>query len=269
MNARERREHIEQLLSTHGEVSVEQLAVWLRVTPSTVRRDLTRLSAAGGITRTYGGAVAASQSHAEPSLRQRAALAQAEKEAIGSWAAAQIRDGETVILDAGTTTGRVAHHLRQRSGLTVITSGLTSMLELATTDAVEVVVLGGTIRHISQGLVGPLTDLALARLTADRVFLGADGLVADRGICEASIVQTRTKEQMAVRGQRVYVLADSSKIGRAPFSAWAPMERPYTLVTDDGATEEQLAPFRSHPDVDVVVVPASREVGAPATAVPA
>jgi DeoR/GlpR family transcriptional regulator of sugar metabolism len=162
------------------------------------------------------------------------------------------------MLDAGTTAGQVAHHLRRRTGITVITNGLTAILELATADAIEVVVLGGSLRHISQGLVGPLADLTVSRLTADRVFLGADGIVADRGICEASIVQTRTKENMAARGRHVYVLADSSKIGRAPFDAWAPLEFPFTLVTDDGVSDARLAPFREIPNINIVVVPVTR-----------
>lgn len=257
MNNSERQRQIERLLSTHGEVSVDQLADWLDVTASTIRRDLARLTSAGVITRTYGGAALVSAHHAEPSLRQRASVFRAEKDAIGLWAAGQIQDDETVMLDAGTTAGHVAHHLRRRDGVRVITNGLTSLLELAAADSVEVLVLGGSLRHISQGLVGPLAELTLSRLTADRVFLGADGIVADRGICEASIVQTRTKEQMAARGRHVYVLADSSKIGRAPFDAWAPLECPYTLVTDDGVSADQLAPFREIAHAEVVVVPVS------------
>lgn len=260
MNNAERQRQIERLLSTHGEVSVEQLADWLDVTASTIRRDLARLTSAGVITRTYGGATLVSAHHAEPSLRQRASVFRAEKDAIGSWAAGQIRDGETVMLDAGTTAGHVAHHVRRREDITVITNGLTSILELAAADNIEVLVLGGSLRHISQGLVGPLADLTVSRLSADRVFLGADGIVADRGICEASIVQTRTKENMAARGRHVYVLADSSKIGRSPFDAWAPLERPYTLVTDDGVSDDQLAPFREIPGVDIVVVPVTRGI---------
>lgn len=255
MNNAERQRHIERLLATHGEVSVEHLAESLDVTASTIRRDLARLAAVGVITRTYGGAALMPAHQGEPTLRQRAAIRRAEKDDIGRWAAEQVRDGETIMLDAGTTAGHVARHLRHRAGITVVTNGLTAILELAAADNIEVLVLGGSLRHISQGLVGPLTDLAVSRLTADRVFLGADGIVADRGICEASMVQTRTKENMAARGRHVYVLADSSKIGRAPFDAWAPLEGPYTLVTDDGVSDDQLAPFRELARVEVVVLP--------------
>jgi len=129
------------------------------------------------------------------------------------------------------------------------------VLELASADDIDLVVLGGKLRHVSQGLVGPLTDLSLSRLTAHRVFLGADGLRADLGICEADLVQTRNKELMAERGRHVYVLADSTKLGADPFDAWARLPGPYTLVTDDLARDEDLAPFRQQENVTVVLAP--------------
>jgi DeoR/GlpR family transcriptional regulator of sugar metabolism len=259
MRAKDRREFLLRLIAD-SEVSVETLANRLHVTPSTIRRDLARLTSEGKVTRTYGGAVISADRSREPTLQQRAALCRAEKNAIGRWSASQVAEGETVILDAGTTTGRVAHHLRDRLGLTVVTNGVTTLLELLGADDVEVVALGGTLRHISQGFVGPLTEMMLDRLSADRLFLGADGLVADRGICEFSTVQTRLKELMATRAREIYVVADHTKLGHAPFNAWAPLERPWTLVTDDGATAEQLAPFHQLSHAHVVVVPVVRDI---------
>ncbi|MBL1066652.1 DeoR/GlpR family DNA-binding transcription regulator [Streptomyces sp. 7-21] len=255
MRAAERRDLIVRTVASDGTVSVEDLASSLGVTPSTIRRDLALLTEQGAIARTYGGAITA-QHVPEPSLGQRAALAVAEKERIAAWAADRIASGDTVILDAGTTTGRVARRLRTRTGLTVITSGLTVLLELRDAAGVEVVLLGGTLRRVSQGFAGPLAELALTRLSAGKVFLGADGLDARRGICEASLAQTALKELMAERAREVYVLADSSKLGQAPFTAWAPgpLRRPWTLVTDTGAAPERLAPFRELPACTVVTV---------------
>jgi DeoR/GlpR family transcriptional regulator of sugar metabolism len=253
VNGKERRARTLNLISARGEMSVEELAEVLVVTPSTVRRDLQRLAAERRLTRTLGGAAPANTMFTEPSLVERASSARAEKDAIGRWCAHQVLDGETLILDAGTTTGRLAHHLRERTNVTVITNGMTTIDELANADGVEVVALGGTLRHVSQGFVGPLTDLTLSRLTADRVFLGADGISATRGICEADLVQTRTKELMADRSRCTYVLADSSKLGVEPFDAWGPLPKGYTLVTDDGATEASLKPFREA-GINVVTV---------------
>lgn len=252
LKASQRREQIRRLTSAQGLVNVEQLAESFDVTPSTIRRDLSLLTEQGELARTYGGAIATGQPP-EATLGQRAAMAPAQKEQIARLAATFVADGETLILDAGTTTGRLARRLRGRENLTVITNGVTTLSELADAEGVHVVCLGGDLRHISQGFVGPLAELCLSRLTADRAFLGADALDARFGICEASPVQTRLKELMMNRADHVYVLADSSKLGRRPFDAWAPIERPWTLITDWEASAEQLDPFRAQGGVTVLV----------------
>ncbi|HVT68700.1 MAG TPA: DeoR/GlpR family DNA-binding transcription regulator [Trebonia sp.] len=252
LKASQRREQIKRLTSVQGLVNVEQLAESFDVTPSTIRRDLSLLTERGELARTYGGAIATGGGR-EATLGQRATMATGQKEHIARLAATFVADGETLILDAGTTTGRLARRLRERDGLTVITNGMTALAELADAEKVNVVCLGGDLRHISQGFVGPMTELTLSRLTADRAFLGADSLDARLGICEASPVQTRLKELMMAHADHVYVLADSSKLGRAAFDAWAPIERPWTLITDAGATEEQLVPFRDQGGVTVLV----------------
>ncbi|MEW1956821.1 DeoR/GlpR family DNA-binding transcription regulator [Kineococcus sp. NPDC059986] len=239
-----RRREILHLASTSGLASVEELSARLGVTASTIRRDLARLRDEGLITRTYGGA-APSIAHPEQSLRQRTGEAFEAKRGIARWAAGQVRPGETVMLDAGTTVGALAHELRRCAPLTVVTTGLTVLDELADADDVEVVSLGGSLRHLSQGFVGPLTEAALERVTADAVFLGADGVSAEDGICEADQQQTRLKELMARRADRVHVLAHAAKLSRRPFHAWAPMPAGWTLVTDAGADPSALAPFHA------------------------
>jgi DeoR/GlpR family transcriptional regulator of sugar metabolism len=253
LRAGARRELILRMVAADGTVAVEELARTLAVTPSTIRRDLAQLTERGKLARTYGGAITAGPAP-EPSLGRRAGVAVTEKDRIGRWAAAHIEHGDTVILDAGTTTARLAHHLRARAGLTVITNGLSTVVELADAEGIEVIALAGTLRHVSHGFDGPLAELTLSRLTADKVFLGADGLDAKLGLCEASLQQTSLKELMAARGADLFVLADSSKFGRQPAMAWAPLDRAWTLVTDSGATEEQLGPYRELDHITVVTV---------------
>jgi DeoR/GlpR family transcriptional regulator of sugar metabolism len=252
MTAGKRRALIERLVAEQGAVQVEELADALSVTSSTIRRDLSLLTDQGKLARTSGGAMPAAAG--EPSLGQRTTLANAEKDRIARWAARQVVPGETVVLDAGTTTGRLAHHLRDHAGLTVVTNGITVLTELVDADAVQVIGLGGEMRHISQGFVGPLAELTLSRISADKVFVGADGLDARLGICEASLLQTRLKEQMIARAREVYVLADRSKLGAAPFKAWAPLPANWTLVTDNGASPAALAAFQELAGAEVVAV---------------
>lgn len=251
-NGSERREEIVRLVTARGVVAVEDLAETLAVTASTIRRDLARLTESGRLARTYGGVMAVGP-HRESPLVERSGEELEAKRGIGLWSAAQVGKGETILLDAGTTAGQVAAALHGQGPLTVATTGLTSLTELSGTDDVEVLCLGGRLRHISQGLVGPMVETALERLSFDRVFLGADGVTADRGICEATLEQTRLKELMWRDAGRTYVLAHAAKLGRRPFHAWAALPPSWTLVTDEGADEELLTPFRER-GVDVVVV---------------
>lgn len=237
-----RRSEIVRLAKTSGLAGVDELSVIFGVTPSTIRRDLGQLTAEGLLARTYGGAIALS-AHPEPSIRQRTLEGFDAKRAIAKWAATQVLPGETILLDAGTTVGAMGEFLRETEGLTVITAGLTALEALADADTVRVECLGGTLRHLSQGFVGPLTESALARVSFDRAFLGADAVTADRGICEAELEQTRLKELMMERGAAVYVLAHAAKLGRRPFHAWAPLPPDVTVVTDSSATDAQIRPF--------------------------
>lgn len=260
MNPQQRRERILAWLS-HEPARVDELADLLQVTESTIRRDLAHLRQQGHITRTYGGAAAAPSAPPPPeaSLDERATLARRQKDAIARHATRYITSTRTILLDAGTTTGRLAHHLAHAKGLIVATNGLTVLNELAHADDVEVIGLGGRLRHVSQGFIGPTAEHAVRRISAQAAFLGADGLVAERGICEADPAQTSLKELMAAQAERIYVLADSTKLGHAPFDSWAPLEQPWTLITDDGATEEQLHPFRKLEHVDIDIVPTQRK----------
>ena len=252
LGSRARREEIVRLATTSGLTSVEELAATFDVTASTIRRDLAHLTAEGRLARTYGGAMAL-LAHPESSLRQRLGEAYEAKHAIARWAASQVRAGETILLDAGSTVGVLAHELRRVTPLTVATTGLTALEALTDVDEVHVECLGGTLRHLSRGFVGPLTEAALERMSFDRAFLGADGVTADGGICEAELDQTRLKELMARRADTVYVLAHAAKLGRRPFHSWAQLAGPWTLVTDDDVRPEAVAPFVAA-GVDVVIV---------------
>ncbi len=239
---RVRRDAIVTLATTTGLASVEELSTRFGVTPSTIRRDLAQLESEGQLARTYGG-VMPLVAHPEASLRQRLGEAFEAKRAIATWAAAQIGTGETVLLDSGSTTGAVAHELRDAHDLTVATTGLTALQELVNAERVSVECLGGTLRHLSQGFLGPLAEDALGRMTFDRVFLGADAVTAQDGICEATLEQTRLKELMARRSVQVYVLVHAAKLGRRPFHAWARLPERWTLVTDSGADDSAVSPF--------------------------
>jgi DeoR/GlpR family transcriptional regulator of sugar metabolism len=252
LGSQARRDRIEELATTTGLASVEELSNLFDVTASTIRRDLAKLTADGRLARTYGGAMALT-AHPEASLRQRTGEGFEAKRAIARWAAARVGAGETLLLDAGSTVGALAHELRTAKDLTIATTGLTALQELSDIETLHVECLGGTLRPLSQGFVGPLTEAALERMTFDRVFLGTDGVSPEHGICEADLRQTRLKELMARRAEHVYVLAHAAKLGRRPFHAWAKLPPGWTLVTDAGADPDLVSALRAR-SIDVEIV---------------
>lgn len=235
------------------EANVEALSRHFGVSESTIRRDLAELANSGRVVRTYGGAALSPTDRRESPLSERIHVHRARKEAIARLAAAQIHAGETLILDVGTTVAALARQLRGRHDLHVITNNITALTALANDPDISLTVLGGSLRKMSMGTVGPLAELTLGRMTADKVFLGADGLVAGRGLCEANQEQAALKGKMIDQASEVFVLADASKLGFAGQQAWTPLERPWTLVTDADATPAQLAPFKALPNVAILV----------------
>ncbi|ALG07870.1 DeoR/GlpR family DNA-binding transcription regulator [Kibdelosporangium phytohabitans] len=223
MNARERRTKL--LHEVRGGAGhINELADQFQVSPSTIRRDLTMLERDGHVVRTYGGAV-------ERSVREKDTRNVTEKDEIALKAAELVEDGELIVLDAGTTTGRLAAHLSHRT-LTVVTNGLTAITALAESATVDLIVLGGRLRQPNASILGAPAVEQLRHIGADRVFLGADGLSPERGLCSPSLEQAHLKYAMLHSARHAYVLADHSKLGHEPFSYWTPLDRPHTVVTD-------------------------------------
>jgi len=257
LTARARREEIVRLAATTGLASVDELSAELGVTPSTIRRDLAKLTSLGKLARTYGG-VLSLEPHPEASLRQRLGVAYGAKHAIARWALGTISSGETIMLDAGSTTGALAEEIRASTSLTnltVVTAGISAMSTLAETEGIDVIALGGRLRALSQAFIGPLAEAAVSRMTFDRAFIGTDAVHPELGICEADLQQTRLKELMMSRADQVYVLAHGQKLGQRPFHAWAAMPAKWTLVTDESAAETEVERFRANGVKVVTVAP--------------
>lgn len=251
MKASDRHRAILELVQTR-EANVEQLTEALGVSEATIRRDLAVLHKQRRLVRTYGGATALVGVHEpEASLEERKAAQREQKELIALAAAAHVRDGDTVMLDGGTTCAALARHLVTRTDLHVITNNLLAVMTLANAPGIEVTLLGGDLRSTSMSTLGPLAELLLSRVSVDTAFLGADGVVAGFGLCEASAQQASLKDCMIRRAAQVIVLADSDKLGRARQQHWTPLERDWRLITSASASEDMLEPFRALQRVEV------------------
>ncbi|MEW6244417.1 MAG: DeoR/GlpR family DNA-binding transcription regulator [Bacillota bacterium] len=233
----ERLSKIVELLAGDRRVAVSELSRLLDVSESTIRRDLNLLEKQGLIKRTHGGAVPATSTAFEPSFFQKEIEFIEEKKSIGRKAAEMIEEGETVILDSGTTTLQIAKCCASKRNLTVVTNSIHVALELSGAEYVEVVVVGGSLRKKTLALVGPVTEDGLRGLYADKVFLGVNGISAGRGLSTPNIVEARAKRAMLCAAREAIVVADHSKMGREAFASIAPLDRVQALITDRGISD--------------------------------
>jgi DeoR family transcriptional regulator of aga operon len=244
----ERRRRIVAWINEHGSATVNELAREFRVSTVTLRSDLHALERSGAIARSHGGALPVTPVPvAEAPLSVKQARHHDEKMRIAKVAAAMIRDGETIILDSGSTTFEIARlvgELPLRS-LTVVTNALNIAMELASGPShIRVLMLGGVLRQMSHSLVGPDAEQTLSRLTADQLFLGADGIDVDMGVTTADPMEAQLNARMVGISRRTVVLADASKLGRRSLSPIAPLDAVDCIVTDRRAPKEIIATFR-------------------------
>jgi DeoR family transcriptional regulator, fructose operon transcriptional repressor len=243
MTTEQRRTRIIELLEQHGSVQVETLSQQFAVSLVTIRKDLSELEARGLLHRTHGGATWAHRSLFNPSFREKVHLQQLEKQAIARAALEFIEEGDSLILDAGSTTQTLARAMKKRfRHLHVITNSVPIALELAETTW-EILLLGGTVRHHSMALIGPATVRALERYHADKAFLSATGVSVERGYTTPNDIEAQTKHAMLEAAETSVAIVDSSKLGRATLASFAALEDVGRLVTDWNVSSELLEVF--------------------------
>lgn len=234
---------------------VEDLADRLAVSTSTVRRDLTELERVGKIVRTHGGAVLTGRAP-ERSLHTKSREHGPAKQAIASAAAALVEDGHAILLGAGSTSALIAESLADRTGLTVYTNGIGTLLALRDAEHIDVRVLGGCVRWRTGAITGTQAREALRRVNVDLAFVGADGFVPGRGINTFTEELAALKEAKLHSARHRVIIADSSKVGEAPYSYWCPVDGAYTLLTDDALTASAANDIEQDPGSTLTVVPA-------------
>ncbi len=230
MSSSDRRTRLLARLDEEGRASVDALAHELGVTPSTIRRDLARLSADGTLVRTYGGAAAGSPAPGRDPLDPQLAA----KRAIGAAAAELVQDGQTIAISSGTTALELARRLVDRR-LTVITNALDVVGVLLDRPGIELVVLGGVVRPGMHSSLGHLAELALRELRADTLFMGIGALSAEHGLMNDSIPEILTDRALRRASRACVVLADSSKLGAVAPAYVFGIDEVDTLVTDGDA----------------------------------
>ena len=244
MKPSERRRALLRRVQEAGYVDASALALEFEVDGSTIRRDLAQLTRGGLIRRTHGGVLPG-----EPGavidmpydVREHENLA--AKQVIGRAAADLVQDGQTVILDNGSTTHQVAVEFRRRRNLTIVTNDLLIGLRIAGQEGNRLHMTGGVLLDTVYTLVGPAAVAALDGLHADWAFLGAEAIDAQAGVTNINVVEIPLKHAMMAAAARTVFVADSSKFCRRAFATVCHLDAAHLIVTDSKLPPETRAAF--------------------------
>jgi DeoR/GlpR family transcriptional regulator of sugar metabolism len=243
MLSEERREAILERLRTDGKVAAAELSSSLGVSQDTVRRDLRELADAGLLRRVHGGALPAVVGARPYSVRRE--QAPAAKAAIARATSRLLRDGQVVVLDAGTTTLEVARQLPPDLEATVITNSPPIAVALAEHPRIDVSVLGGMLDKNAFALVGAATVEALRSLRADVLVLGVCSLHPEVGITVLELEELYVKRAMIANAAEVIAVSSADKLGSAAPYVVAPLDELTYVVTDKSVTKRQAAPYEA------------------------
>jgi DeoR family fructose operon transcriptional repressor len=238
MYAPERHQQILQTAREHGRVEVAELARDLAVTPETVRRDLTALERRGVLRRVHGGAIPVERYSMEPGVADRESQSSVQKDRIARAALDELPDGGSIIIDAGTTTARLAELLPLDREFTVVTHSIPVAATLTSRSNITLHLLGGVVRARTLAAVGDWTKRQIDDVFADVAFMGTNGLSVERGLTTPDFAEATVKRALIASARRTVVLADHTKFGREDFAKVVPLAEVDTIVTDVGLDVE-------------------------------
>lgn len=238
-----RRRRILDWLEEEGSARVRDLSDAFQVSEVTIRQDLERLEKEGHITREYGGAFLNTIGTQVGTLSLQHSDNLDKKRRIGALAASLVHDGESLILDAGSTTTEVALRLTDRRDLTVITNALNIALILGAVPGIAVHMPGGQFKAPTLSLSGDKAVDYLRDILAAKLFLATAGVALDAGLTYPSFADLQLKQAMIKAATHTYLVADSTKINRASFTRLSTLEVVNTFITDDGISDADAQAF--------------------------
>ena len=227
-----------QLLRARENCHVGSLSDALGVSTVTIRGDLDFLEQSGCISRSYGKAVINSNFAFELDFREKEKLRSEAKQLIGKAAARLINDGQSLIIDSGSTVGFVPRYVDAHKRCTLMTNALNLVTELVGDVRFQLMMTGGTLRADSYSLCGPAAEQAVGLHHFDMLFIGADGVDLNAGVTTTNEQDAQLNRAMLQAVDKVVLLADSSKFGRRGFCVICPLHKIHTLITDSGIPDE-------------------------------
>ncbi len=243
--AEERRMQIVQIVRSAGCVKVNELARKFNTSAVTIRNDLNELHQRGLVQRSHGGAILPDKILRESPLYERLKSHSEEKQRIGAMAATMIHDGETIILDSGTTTLEIARQIKKKQNLQIITNGINIAAELLDARDAEVIIVGGTVRKESASISGHFSEEMLGQWSADKMFLSGTGCDLDFGVSGANLEETMVNKAMLRISREIILVADASKFSKRSMSRIVPFSEIDTVISDTSLSEEIQVKLRA------------------------
>ena len=247
MLAEERRAILISSLRDTGYVQVAEVAEDLNISAATIRRDLTLLEKQGFCIRKRGGAIRSSQSTTMelPYEVKRQHNIQ-EKQRIAQEAFKFVENGDTIILDSGSTTYGLAQLLSKKQRLTIVTNDLNIAVLVASNPNLYLICTGGTARANVFALQGAQVESFIKELRVDTTFLAADSIHTDGGIGNVNIDEVAIKRAMVSAASQVILLADSSKFNVIGFANVCNLADIDVLITDRNAPKTAIKMLKEH-----------------------
>ena len=254
MLAVERRNKIEEIINKNKSVLVAELASQFDVTPETIRGDLLKLETRGVLVRTYGGATLSSGSGSELTYKERDVVNAEAKQKIGIRAASMIRSGETIFLDASTSSLYLARNIKDKEGLTVITNAVSIVSELAECGNIKLISTGGRLSKRNMSYVGRFTERMIKQnFAANKFFFSCKGVTVSRGLTDASEEEADIKRAMMEVSDSVIFLCDHNKLGRKSIPVISSIDRIDSFITDVRLDKEWHDTLQNF-DIDIITV---------------
>lgn len=236
--AEERQNQILQLLKGNSKLLVPDLCEIFSVSPSTIRNDLRDLAERGKLKRTHGGAIPLEQATDEPTYKDKEFMCSEEKQKITKYAATLVNDGDTLIIDSGSTTFELVKLITNKKRLTIVLNDLKLAAYLEQNSSANIILLGGALRHSYHCTVGPLALASLSGLNADKAFLGCNAFSPSRTFTTPDINQAEIKRAFIRSASQVFMLCDSTKFKKVTFAEFASLDDIDCLITDSGIPED-------------------------------
>ena len=229
-----------ETLIKHGSVQVSDLVALLNVSAVTIRKDLTELEKSDKLYRSHGKAVLINPYINNRSVSEKEKLAADEKHAIGREAARLIQRDDSIAIASGTTVHALARNIQPIHKLTVVSASLAVSNILSQHDNIDIIQLGGMLRHSSLSVVGEYASRILDQCSFSKLYLGVDGIDLDYGISTTDMREATLNQKMIAAAQKTIVLADSSKFGRRGFAKIADIEAVDIFITDAGISPKVI-----------------------------